>query len=179
VAETRRNLFARFDQAEVSFCLHLNRSAHRLPIRRFFAAISRLGDGIFWYLHLPLLLLMHGMPALGPIVHISLVALIGVLVYKLLKANLVRERPYIASSDILCGSPPLDRYSFPSGHTLHAVSFSILIMYYFPALGWIVLPFAILVALSRVILGLHYPTDVLAGAAIGTALASSSLLLIP
>lgn len=178
MAETKRNIFARFDQAEVSFCLHFNRSAHHLPVRRFFAGISRLGNGIFWYTLLLLLPLIYGLSGVMSTLHIALVALLGVVVYKVLKAKLIRERPFIASSDILCGSPPMDRYSFPSGHTLHAVSFSILTMYYFPALGWIVLPFAVLVALSRVILGLHYPSDVLAGAAIGGALASGSLLLV-
>src|SRR5690606_37100002 len=98
-------------------------------------------------------------------------------VYKLLKSKLARERPFVVWPDILCGSPPLDRYSFPSGHTLHALSFSILIMDFFPQLGWVVLPFALLVTLSRVILGLHYPTDVLAGALIGAALSYASLLL--
>lgn len=58
-----------------------------------------------------------------------------------------------------------------------AVAFSIVAVFYFPALVWLVLPFSVLVALSRPILGLHYPSDVLAGASIGAALASFSLAL--
>ena len=75
------------------------------------------------------------------------------------------------------GAAPLDRYSFPSGHTLHAVSFTVLATAYFPALGWVLVPFASLVAASRVVLGLHYPTDVLAGALLGTMLAGGALAL--
>jgi undecaprenyl-diphosphatase len=71
----------------------------------------------------------------------------------------------------------LDQFSFPSGHTMHAVSFSIVALAYFPALFWLVVPFATLVALSRPILGLHYPSDVIAGAALGAALAFGSLAL--
>ena len=73
--------------------------------------------------------------------------------------------------------PPLDRYSFPSGHTLHAVSFAWQAIAHFPALSWILVPAASLIALSRVVLGLHYPTDVLAGAAIGALLAACGLAL--
>ena len=76
---------------------------------------------------------------------------------------------------IVCGMPPLDRYSFPSGHTLHAVSFTIMIAHFEPLLLPVAIPFAILVAASRVILGLHYPSDVIVGALIGASLASASI----
>ena len=87
----------------------------------------------------------------------------------------MRERPYINHGDILCGTAPLDRYSFPSGHTLHAVSLTIMLAHFEPLLLPIALPFAVLVALSRVSLGLHYPSDVIVGAVIGASLAGASL----
>jgi undecaprenyl-diphosphatase len=58
---------------------------------------------------------------------------------------------------------------------LHAVSFTILFGSYIPELLWIMVPFAFLVALSRVILGLHYPSDVLVGALLGALLATTGL----
>ncbi len=177
MATIKPNFFSRIDQADTELCLRINRVSQRVRTRRFFSLVSRLGDGLFWYALLALLPLIHGAAAIRPTLHIGGVALVGVVVYKLVKSKLARERPFVASPDILCGCPPLDRYSFPSGHTLHAASFSILIMHFFPQLGWVVLPFALLVASSRVILGLHYPTDVLAGAAIGAVLANASLLL--
>lgn len=178
MAEAEQKSFTRFDKHEVALCLYANRVVHLLPVRHFFAFISRLGNGVFWYVMLASLPVVYGIEAVLPTLHIGAVALAGVVVYKLIKSRLIRERPFIALPDIICASPPLDRYSFPSGHALHAVSFSILILYFFPALGWIVLPFSIFVLLSRVILGLHYPSDVLAGAAIGSMLASSSLLFV-
>jgi undecaprenyl-diphosphatase len=101
-----------------------------------------------------------------------------VLLYKWLKSRTSRPRPYQARTAIRRGADPLDNFSFPSGHTLHAASFSILAIAYFPPAAWLCLPFAALVAASRLVLGLHYPTDVLAGAAIGAALAFGSLALI-
>jgi undecaprenyl-diphosphatase len=74
---------------------------------------------------------------------------------------------------------PLDEFSFPSGHTLHAVAFSLVAMAHYPVLAWALVPFTASVAVSRVVLGLHYPSDVLAATAIGSALAALSLWLVP
>ena len=87
----------------------------------------------------------------------------------------MRERPFISYSSIQSGTAPLDRYSFPSGHTLHAVCFTLIAIAHVPALAPILVPFMLLIAASRVVLGLHYPTDVLAGALIGAGLARSVL----
>src|SRR5690606_27432241 len=70
---------------------------------------------------------------------------------------------------------PLDEFSFPSGHTLHAVAFSLVAVAHVPLLAWLLLPFTACVAVSRVVLGLHYPSDVLAATVIGSALAGLSL----
>jgi undecaprenyl-diphosphatase len=78
---------------------------------------------------------------------------------------------------VMLGERPLDHFSFPSGHTLHAVLITTMLGSFVPVLLPIMLPFMVLVALSRVILGLHYPTDVMVGAALGAALASVSLSL--
>lgn len=123
------------------------------------------------------LLLLQGPGALSWIAQTAATGAVGILVYKGLKHFLVRERPYVSHGAIQLGAAPLDRYSFPSGHTLHAVNFTILFAYAEPLLLVVALPFALLVAVSRVILGLHYPTDVLVGAAIGVALSQVSIAL--
>ena len=92
--------------------------------------------------------------------------------YKWLKAKTTRPRPCARHGRILPRVAPLDEYSFPSGHTLHATTFTLIAIYYYPLLIWLLLPFATLVALSRIVLGLHYPSDVLAGMVLGAGLAA-------
>ena len=173
------HLFRRVDAFEHAWCLRLNRSCALPGVREIFAAISRLGDGIFWYTLVLLLPVIYGEAGLYPAVRMAIVGFSGVALYKYLKSRLVRERPYISLAGIVPGTKALDRYSFPSGHTLHAVSFTILIVTSFPQLGWLCIPFAALVAMSRVVLGLHYPSDVAAGAVIGAGLALLSMVLMP
>jgi len=173
------HLFRRVDAFEHAWCLRLNRSCALPGVREIFAAISRLGDGIFWYTLVLLLPVIYGEAGLYPAVRMAIVGFSGVALYKYLKSRLVRERPYISLAGIVPGTKVLDRYSFPSGHTLHAVSFTILIATSFPQLGWLCIPFAALVAMSRVVLGLHYPSDVAAGAIIGAGLALLSMVLMP
>ena len=62
-------------------------------------------------------------------------------------------------------------------NTLHAVAFSIVAIAFYPVLAWLLVPFTLLVAASRVVLGLHYPSDVLAGAALGALIARGALAL--
>jgi undecaprenyl-diphosphatase len=171
--------FARFDAAELKFCRYLNRSSRRLGLRQLFRTASWLGDGWVWYAAILALPMLHGFEGLQAALHLAATGAVGVLLYKLIKNHAVRERPYITHSAIECASAPLDRYSFPSGHTLHAVCFTIMLTAYLPEwTGGLVL-LASLIALSRVILGLHYPTDVAAGATLGGLLGFGSVLLGP
>jgi undecaprenyl-diphosphatase len=147
-------------------------------VRGLFRIVSRLGDGVFWYVLMAALLAAGGPVAYLPVAQMVGAGLAGVAVYKLLKRRTLRPRPYQVRTDIrLCGEP-LDQFSFPSGHTLHAVCFGAIAVAYFPALATLLVPFVALVALSRVVLGLHYPSDVAAGAMLGAAIAAISFAVV-
>ena len=162
---------ARIDAAEYGLCRRLNRGASLALPRRILRIASRLGDGLIWYALILALPLLYGAAGVRPAIVMAVTGALGVALYTLLKGLLARERPFITHTAIDPAAAPLDRYSFPSGHTLHAVSFAWQASAHFPQLGWVLLPLTALIAGSRVVLGLHYPSDVLAGAAIGAALA--------
>ena len=162
---------------ELGLCLRVNALSRREMVRRFFSIVSWLGNYPAWIAFGLLVAVQQGAGA-GPFaVQTLATAFTGIALYKFLKKRLVRERPFVAHGDIVCGTQPLDRYSFPSGHTLHAISLTILYGAYEPAMLVVMVPFAALVAASRIVLGLHYPSDVAVGGLIGALLAAASLAL--
>jgi undecaprenyl-diphosphatase len=168
---------ARVDAVEYGICRKLNRGASLTIPCKVFQVASRLGDGIVWAVVILSLPLLYGATAVRPAIVMTVTCFLGIALYKLLKRVFVRERPFITHSSIALAGAPLDRYSFPSGHTLHAVSFTWQVSAHFPELAWVLVPLAALIAGSRVVLGLHYPTDVLVGGLIGASLAELGLSL--
>ncbi|MDD3449171.1 MAG: phosphatase PAP2 family protein [Gammaproteobacteria bacterium] len=168
---TTQAMLQRLTARELPLCRRINRLGRRRSVERFFAGVSRLGDGVFWYALMLLLPFAYGPAAWETVMEMALAGMINLAVYRRLKGTTLRQRPFRMDAGIRLGTPPLDAYSFPSGHTMHAVGFSTVLVTQIPALGWLVIPFTLLVALSRIILGLHYPSDVAAGALLGAATA--------
>lgn len=157
--------------AEARWCLRVNRRIAGGRWQTLFAVVSRLGDGPVWIALGLVIAVLGGERGLRVAAHIGIVALTGSVLYRWLKTRTLRPRPFVRYRRIHALVPPLDEFSFPSGHTLHAVSISAIAVQHYPMLAWLLVPFTVLVALSRVALGLHYPSDVLAAIGIGLALA--------
>lgn len=160
---------------ESAWCLRANRLCMRSRLRAFFSAISRLGDGIFWYALMGSMCLFGGRTGLFAALHLAATGVIALALYKGLKRWTRRPRPFASDVRIRAWVAPLDEFSFPSGHTLHAAAFSVIALAYYPRLAWLLIPFSASIAVSRVVLGLHYPSDVLAATVIGVSLAGVSL----
>jgi undecaprenyl-diphosphatase len=172
---------SRFDAAVVRIldwderlCVTMNRALRYRAVQPFFRAVSWLGNGIFWYALMLALLVRDGAGAVPAALHMIVVGIACTTLYKMLKRGTLRPRPYEVVQAVAPGAAVLDNFSFPSGHTLHAVAFTLVAAAYYPALAVPLAVFTLLTAASRVVLGLHYPSDVLAGAAIGAALAGLS-----
>ncbi len=90
------------------------------------------------------------------------------IIVQTLKRIFTRQRPCHALTEVLFKkSPPLNSYSFPSGHTSTAFSIALTCMIFFPAFTWLFYLTAVFVGISRIVLGVHYPTDVVIGAVLG------------
>lgn len=160
---------------EWRLCVACNRWVGHSSIATFFGLISRLGDGVFWYSLMIAIAMFGGELGRHCALRMAITGVAAAAMYRYLKRWTRRPRPFRSHSQIVTPVAPLDEFSFPSGHTLHAVSFTVVALAYFPVLAVVLIPFMVLVGMSRVVLGLHYPSDVVAASLIGFALAMVSL----
>lgn len=140
--------------------------------------ITRLGDGgIFWILIAALLLCFPKTRKTG--LSMGLALLLGFLIGNVFLKNVVaRIRPYDVNTGVELLIARLSDYSFPSGHTLASFEGAVGLMIRDKRLGIPALVLAVLIAFSRLYLYVHYPSDVLAGALLGTAIAFLACFLI-
>jgi undecaprenyl-diphosphatase len=173
----RDALRATWSERDRRWAVHVQRHAQQPAVVRLLLVASRLGDGVVWYALIVALALAGGTNGRDIATQMTAVGAFNLLLYLWLKARIGRPRPYVQCADIRACARALDRFSFPSGHALHASAFSLLLVAHLPWTAWAVLPLAALIMLSRVALGLHYPSDVAAGAAIGSLSAALMLAL--
>ncbi len=136
---------------------------HRLTVGVFRVA-SKIGD---WPLSVSvglLLLALRGGQAMAVWAGASVLA---VVIQTRLKHHYARRRPCERRAGPPQRAPIPDKGSFPSGHTLHAVMAAVVTAATVPTVAPFFVLLALLVGASRVVLGVHYPSDVAVGAALG------------
>jgi undecaprenyl-diphosphatase len=143
-------------------------------IRLWAMIATRAGDGWLWYLF-GLIILVYG----GDVRWLALAgagsaAAIGVAIFVSTKRISGRKRPCEVEPHCWAKLLPPDQFSFPSGHTITAFSVSVTLGLFYPALMPLLLFCAVSIALSRIVLGMHFLSDIVAGATIGTLLGVSA-----
>ncbi len=144
--------------------------------RRTVAALrlaTRAGD---WPLSLGTGVLLLTVASVGVALRFALATALALVVQRTLKSAVSRVRPCLVEGGPLQRAPIPDAGSFPSGHTLHAVLAAGTAVSTLPILALLLVPLAAVIGASRVILGVHYPSDVVAGAVLGIALAALVVL---
>lgn len=152
----------------------LMRRVHHWPaprwIRLWMICATRGGDGWLWYTLGAVLLTLGGAPGARAVGAAALAAAIGIVLFLALKRLTGRRRPCHIEPHCWSTLLPPDQFSFPSGHTITAFAWAVPVSLFFPDLAAGLYFCALSIGLSRILLGMHFLSDVLAGAVLGTSL---------
>jgi len=151
--------------------LRVNRWPAPRWIRLWALCATRGGDGWLWYALAPVILLFGGPMRFQALGAAALAAASGIVIFLTLKKTIGRRRPSAFEPHCWATLLPPDRFSFPSGHTITAFAVALSLSRWYPDLAVGLLFCALSIAASRILLGMHFLSDVLAGAAIGAVLA--------
>jgi undecaprenyl-diphosphatase len=139
-------------------------------VRIWMVLASRLGDGWLWYAIGLILLVFGGANRFTAVGAATLSAAVSVALFLQLKKLAHRKRPCGTERSCWATLLPPDQFSFPSGHTMTAFSVAVPLGLFYPGLEAGLLFCALSIAASRILLGLHFLSDVLAGSALGAIL---------
>lgn len=155
------------------------RTRHSPGLMAFFRRVSRSGDGYFYIVALCFGLVNQTLVYQHYVFSLVLGLLLERPLYLIFKNTIKRDRPFRVVPGVESLVVPGDCFSFPSGHTSASFMFTVISAAAYPALLPLLLPLSLLVGASRVVLGVHYPSDILAGAVLGASVGSvvSSLFL--
>jgi undecaprenyl-diphosphatase len=136
-------------------------------MRLWMVAATRGGDGWLWYAMGTVVALCGGSARFEAIAAAALASGLGIGIFLKLKRTFGRKRPCALEPHCWATLLPPDQFSFPSGHTITAFAVTVALGVFYPAMLVGLCFCAISVALSRILLGMHFLSDVVAGAAIG------------
>lgn len=139
-------------------------------VRLWMLLATRGGDGWLWYAMGMVILFLGGPERFAAVTAATLAGIVGSVVFLFLKRKIKRRRPCYLEPHCWAKLLPPDQFSFPSGHTITAFAVAISLGSFYPGLMPGLLFCAASVALSRILLGMHFLSDVLAGSAIGISL---------
>lgn len=143
-------------------------------MRHWMICATRGGDGWLWYALALAVGLFGGERRWAVLASAALSASVGIALFVVVKHWIRRPRPCAHHAHCWAKLLPPDHFSFPSGHTITAFAVATPVAAAYPALFVGLLFCALSVAASRILLGMHYLSDVAAGAALGILLGVSS-----
>ena len=147
-------------------------------VRFWMVCATRGGDGWLWYGLAFVIFLFGGPERFDALLAAGLAAATGALLFVLMKRKARRKRPCAIAEHCWATLLPPDQFSFPSGHSITAFSFAVSYGLFYPAFMPVLLFCAASVAVSRIVLGMHFLSDVVVGSLLGTLLAYTGFLIL-
>ncbi|MCU9614730.1 phosphatase PAP2 family protein [Caldibacillus lycopersici] len=157
-------------QLECQIFRKINHHLNRRYLIHYFHTITHLGGATFTIAASVLLLFLStGLVKLTALASV-LSLIISHIPVAIVKKIFPRKRPYLVLDEIHVTENPLQDHSFPSGHTTAIFAILIPFILFIPlnSISLFMVFIGVSVALSRIVLGLHYPSDVLVGCLLGT-----------
>jgi undecaprenyl-diphosphatase len=146
-------------------------------IRWWMMGATRAGDGWVWYVVGAIILLFGGHERVHALAAGTAAAMLSIGCFQALKRMIGRKRPCEIEPHCWATVLPPDEFSFPSGHTMTAFAITVALALFYPTLSAALLFFAFSIAISRVVLGMHFVSDVIAGMLLGAGLGYGCFLL--
>jgi undecaprenyl-diphosphatase len=139
---------------------------------------TRLGDGWIWYTVGIVLLLFGGDMRFIAFAASAAAEAAAVFLFRIIKNASKRKRPCHLEAHCWAKVLPPDQFSFPSGHSMSAFAIAIPLCIFYPEFQAPLLALSLSIAVSRVILGMHFVSDVVVGSLLGAGLGYSAYLLL-
>ena len=146
-------------------------------IRWWMRGATLAGDGWVWYMVGVIILLFGGHERIHALAAGMATAMISIGCFQVLKRMIGRKRPCEIEPHCWAHVLPPDEFSFPSGHTMTAFGITVALALFYPALSAALLFFAFSIAISRVVLGMHFVSDVIVGMLLGAGIGYGCFLL--
>jgi undecaprenyl-diphosphatase len=138
---------------------------------------TRLGDGWIWYTVGIALLLFGGDMRFIAFAASAAAEAASVVLFRIVKNASKRKRPCHLEMHCWANVLPPDQFSFPSGHAMSAFAIAVPLCIFYPELQAPLLALSLSIAISRVVLGMHFVSDVVVGSLVGAGLGYGAYLL--
>ncbi|MFZ7943343.1 phosphatase PAP2 family protein [Neobacillus sp. 19] len=152
---------------ECRVLLRVNRHFDKKLLNLFFRTVTHLGGADVTIASALLLIFLSSGEAKLTAIASALALSASHIPVHIIKQLFPRKRPYLMINETKFPANPLQDHSFPSGHTTAIFSVVTPYVLFNPQLASVLIPLGICVGISRIYLGLHYPSDVLAGGMLG------------
>lgn len=159
-------------QFECKVFQQINSHFDKRMMNLFFRTITQIGGALFISVTTLLLVVFSSNQTRLTAISSAAALALSHIPVQLVKKLFPRKRPYLQIETTKILPNPLKDHSFPSGHTTAVFSVIVPFMIQIPSLAAILFPLGLSVGISRIYLGLHYPSDVIAGGILGACFGS-------